>query len=700
MHIFLKSIDEIFNFVEKKNIVTIFLLILGIFFISYIIFDLNKIDFGTPPLYGGGDGILIPWFIKNLIKFGNIYNSNLSSAPTEFSMYRWPIIAENIHFFSFKVISFFTKDIYFIYTLYFLTKFYIIGLLTFFSLKLLKISNITNLVIAILFVFSPIAFSRYLGHYFLGIYYAVPCFFGLCIYSLRIFFQNYKLKINDYVLITLFLAFISLSGIYYAYFSTLFFLILFLILLCINFSKVGLTINYKTFFPLIISFIIVFIIILFSLDVIIANFKNNYSLSSVRSNPLITSDIYGLKISWLFLPISNHISSTFAEFKNFVNSFPLTNENSLNSVGLVSSLGLTILLFWPFVNLYSFFKKKNFLSHNDILENKDILFVVLNVIFVFFIYGLLISSIGGLSLFLMLLFAGIRAYSRISIFFCFFGLVTIAIIIQILKDKLNFQILDNKNLIKKILINFLLIFILFAGLIDQIGKRGPLQIIGKHFKSDKDFFAKVENQLSKNSKVFILPVLPFPEHPPFNKLVDYDHIRAHIHSENLHFNYPAFRESNSFKWQANISNLPIIPGPIKNINFEKWDNYSDLIDVERFLSSCKLFGFEGIIIDKNAFYNNGEDILSKFQDNLNDYGFMSNDERYVFFKLDKSPIILEVNKNNYPVSIRIEDRNLLENFNYPDYLNQKNIIDKINSNLDNIEIYNYTKKYFDSIYKN
>ena len=99
MHFFLKSIDEIFNFIEKKIAVSIFLLIFSIFFISYIIFDLSKIDLSIPPLYGGGDGILIPWFIKNIIKFGDIYNSNLSSAPTEFSMYRWPIIAENIHFF-------------------------------------------------------------------------------------------------------------------------------------------------------------------------------------------------------------------------------------------------------------------------------------------------------------------------------------------------------------------------------------------------------------------------------------------------------------------------------------------------------------------------------------------------------------------------------------------------------------------------
>ena len=696
MKIFIKFFDKVFNLVEEKYLISVFLLIFSIFFISYIIFDLGKIDLSIPPLYGGGDGILIFWFIKNLLKFGDIYNSNLSSAPTDFTMYRWPIIAENIHLYSFKIISFFKKDIYFIYTSYYLAKFYIIGLLTFFSLKLLKISNLTNLVISILFVFFPIAFSRHLGHYFLGIYFAVPCFFGICIYSIRIFFQNYRLKLRDFILILVFLAFISLSGIYYAFFSIIFFSILFLILLSINFSKTGFTLNFKYFFPLIISLIILFIIVLFSLDIII----NNFSQNAVRSNPLVVSDIYGLKINSLFLPISNHIFSAFGGYKNFVNSFPLTNENSLNSVGLLSSVGLIILLLWPFVNLYFFFKKKNFLSNKNILDNPDILFITLNILFIFFIYGILISAIGGFSLFIISIFSGIRVYSRISIFFGFFGLVTIAIIIQIIKDKLEFENLINKNYIKKTLINLIIIFILFVGLIDQIGRRGPLQIIGEHFKSDKDFFAKVEQQLSKNSKVFILPVLPFPEHPPINKLVDYDHMRAQIHTENIHFNYPAFRESNSFKWQANISNLPIIPGPIKNINFENWNNYPDIIDIEKFLSSCKLFGFEGVILDRNAFFNNGENLLNKLQDNLKIKGLMSNDERYVFFKLDKSPIILEVNSDNYPVSLKVIDRDMLKNFSYPDYLNQDEIINKINSDLNKIEIFSYTKEYFDKIYKN
>ena len=69
MHFFLKSIDEIFNFIEKKIALSIFLLIFSIFFISYIIFDLIKIDLIISPLYVGGFGILISLSLSYFMGF-------------------------------------------------------------------------------------------------------------------------------------------------------------------------------------------------------------------------------------------------------------------------------------------------------------------------------------------------------------------------------------------------------------------------------------------------------------------------------------------------------------------------------------------------------------------------------------------------------------------------------------------------------
>ena len=156
-----KKIYNFSNILETNFLVSHVILILSIFFVSFFIFQIDKINFSKPLLYGGGDGILIPWFIKNIIKFNTIYTSPLSSAPSDFSMYQWPMLGENIHFFFFKIISIFTDDIYQIYSVYYLIKFYIIGLLTFYALKKAHISNTTNIVFSILFALIkfPISFS-------------------------------------------------------------------------------------------------------------------------------------------------------------------------------------------------------------------------------------------------------------------------------------------------------------------------------------------------------------------------------------------------------------------------------------------------------------------------------------------------------------------------------------------------------------
>ena len=78
-------------------------------------------------------------------------------------------------------------------------------------------------------------------------------------------------------------------------------------------------------------------------------------------------------------------------------------------------------------------------------------------------------------------------------------------------------------------------------------------------------------------------------------------------------------------------------------------------------------------------------------------GYESEDKRYIFFKLKKSPIIIEVDNKNYPRSLKIIDRNSLSGFSFPDYID----IDYVYSNLnEKLDIYENAKNYFDKIYKN
>ena len=691
----LKKINQIAEIILGNFFLSTFILFFCIFFIQLIIFRLDYLHFNIPFAYGGGDGLLIPWFIKNILNNGDINFSNLSSAPVDnFTLYQWPIIAENIHLIIFKIISFFNKDIFFILNFYFLLKFYIIALLCFFCLKLIGISSAINIVLSILFAFSPIVFTRYYGHYFLGIYYAVPSFFGIVIYCTKIFFQNYKINKKDYLSISIFIFFTSLSGIYYAYFSIIFLITLFFLFFIIQISSNRFNFKIKVYYPLIAVISITLIILIFSIDF----YKIIFKINSIRNNPSFVADFYGLKFSSLIAPISNHVFKSFGEFRNLINSFPITNENTLNSVGIISSFGLICLTFWPFINIYFIYKKKTLLNLNSI----DIKYLLLNVIHLFFLVGFFIATIGGLSIFIIhFIFPMIRVYSRISIFYGFFGLLFVGIILEYLKNKIlvkkkNFYIQD---LIFKIFLFFLLTF----GLIDQIGKINlPAGSNDKHFESDKKFFSEVEKNLPKYSKIFILPVFKFPEHPSINEMIDYDHLRAHVHTKNTHFTYPSFRNDNSFKWQVNVSKTPLITDPIKYTNVEKLSNYSELLNVKDFIIECEIFNFKGIIIDQKAFKKDDlKKLIDNFKNNLKETAILSDDNRYIFFKLNESPLIIEVNVENYPTYLKIIDKERIKNLKLPEFLNKEKIYNKISSQStsDKINIYYDTKEYFDNLYK-
>lgn len=690
----LKKINQIAEIILSNVFLTTLILFFCIFFIQLIIFRLDHLNFNIPFSYGGGDGLLIPWFIKNILNNGDMNFSNLSSAPVDnFRLYQWPVIAENIHLFFFKIISFFNKDIFFILNFYFLLKFYIIALLCFFCLKLIGISSAINIVLSILFTFSPIVFTRYYGHYFLGIYYAVPSFFGIVVYCTKIFFQNYKIKKKDYLSISIFIFFTSLSGLYYAYFSIIFLMTLFFLFLIIQISIDRFNLNIKVFYPLIAVILITIVILIFSIDF----YKIILKMNSIRNHPAFVADFYGLKFSSLIAPISNHVFKSFAEFKNLINSFPLTNENALNSVGIISSFGLICLTLWPFINIYFIYKKKTRLNLNSI----DIKYLLLNVIHLFFLVGFFIATIGGLSIFIIqFIFSMFRVYSRISIFYGFFGLLFVGIILEYLKD----QILIKKNFhIRDLIFKFFLILLLTCGLVDQIGKiNSAARSKDKHFDSDKKFFSEVEKNLPKYSKIFILPVFKFPEHPSINEMIDYDHLRAHLHTKNIHFTYPSFNNDNSFKWQVNVSKTPLITDPIKYTDVEKLANYSELINIKDFIIECEIFNFKGIIIDQKAFKKDDlKRLIDNFKNNLKETAILSDDNRYIFFKLNESPLVIEVDIENYPTYLKITNKERIKNSKLPEFLNKEEIYNKISSQStgDKINIYYDTKEYFDNLYK-
>jgi hypothetical protein len=73
--------------------------------------------------------------------------------------------------------------------------------------------------------------------------------------------------------------------------------------------------------------------------------------------------------------------------------------------------------------------------------------------------------------------------------------------------------------------------------------------------SDRLVVEQAEELFGAGAQMFQLPVIPFPEHPPVHGMIDYDHLRAYLHSDTLGWSYGGIKGRAS-DWQHRLTGLP------------------------------------------------------------------------------------------------------------------------------------------------
>ncbi len=94
------------------------------------------------------------------------------------------------------------------------------------------------------------------------------------------------------------------------------------------------------------------------------------------------------------------------------------------------------------------------------------------------------------------------------------------------------------------------------GLLDQLprdDREGERRAeIAAAVASDQAFGAALEAALPRGSMVFQLPVLPFPEPVPIERLSDYEHFRPYLVTEHLRFSYGVAKFRPRARWQVEL----------------------------------------------------------------------------------------------------------------------------------------------------
>ena len=614
---------------QFKNILTD--IICNIFSILFIIsffilfFGLNKTNLYLPWGAYGGDRFATYNVVQNIKDSGWIYSNPRLAAPFTADFIDFLVIhTDNLANLLLKIIFYFSNNIFFSVNILFIINCIFISTISYFVLIYLKINRLIALLASLTYTLLPYIIIRNIGHLFLSMYLFIPLGLLLCfwIYTDDNFFNIkknfFKIKQNVIGIIFCFLIANNGNG-YYPFFVCFFVLLTGIIKTEFKYIK-------KIYPAIILVFLLSFLFFINLTPSIINNIINGKNIE-VAVRQYIETELYGLKISQLLIPMRSHGLNFLIDiiYKN-ENSL-LVTENRMSYLGIYGSIGCLILL------VYIFIKKER---NND----NNLLFLLsrLNI------GAILLATIGGFSSLLAIIFSiQLRAYNRISIFIAYISILAVSIILNSFLNKI-----PNK---KKIYFNILFFVFSILGILFQY----PFSLSEKYlsekehvsFVNDSAFIQHIETLVPDGSMIYQLPFHRYPEEPPKNEMRDYTPFIGGFFSKNLRWSYGAIKGRYPDYWHQKVNLLPI--------------------DIK--IQILSLVGFEGILIDKRAYTLDDIIILEQsISDILNYNCIYSLDKNLIYFSL------AEYNKNN----------NLLYTIE-----NLKLIKDNILNDIDEYISYNY-----------
>ncbi len=556
------------------------LMILIIFGMMYHLMDLGNLNMTIPLSYQGGDDMGVLVNAKQMIEQGWCLTNDRLGAPYTVQYYDFTSnMMHNVGLVIMKIFTLITHNAAASLNLTFLSIFYIAGIISYFVMRNLKINCWVSSLTSAVFAMSPYMLYRNVGHIVLAESYFVPLSILICIWIYErddVLVPDkdfFKRKINYVVLLFTFL--IANNGIaYYPFFTCFIFMVTAV-------SKLAKTGKIKQGLRGVIATIFVCVFVVISIiPGKIYTMMNGVNTEAIDRAGFEQSELYGMKIAQLFMPVNGHgIYDKYIDIYN-ENAF-LVTENSMSYLGIIGMIGFIILL------VYLFMKK-------DSPMNKRLGFIAeLNISMV------LLGTVGGLgSMFAYFISPMLRGYCRISIFIEYAAILAIAILVNHLIGHFAASYKDNKK--KRNIFVYGTGAVLALACVFSIWEGFPqfatpdYAAIEAEYTSDDNFVAEIENEVEAGSMIYQLPYHKYPEAGPVNDMWDYHLYVGYVHSDTLRWNYGSIKGREGDKWNKNVSQM----------------------SSRRMVEYLKEQGFAGIYVERRAYT---EDELVKLEEELEKY---------------------------------------------------------------------------------
>jgi hypothetical protein len=561
--------------------------------ILVLVFQLQRADLRVPFLYSG-DAVFIQALVKGIADHGWYLSNPSLGCPGSMEMQDFPM-ADNLHFFFLKLLTQCTGDSAVAFNLYFLATFPLTTLSTHLVMRKLGFDHGPAIVTSLLFTFLPFHFMRGENHLFLAAYFLIPpmMWVVLSLYldrGLLFVYDDTQSKhvptltrTNTWAALSICATFAS-AGVYYAYFACVFLLV----------AGLATALFRKRFYPVAVSLMLIATVGLGTVATLAPELLYRWQNGP---NPefhryWMESEIYGLKLSQLLLPIAGHRWKYLASLREMYDQGSLVNENSCASNGLIASIGFLFLLG------RLVYRKRLQRPRPNLHDGLSILAVS----------GVLLATMGGVGTFVSLLgFHWIRAYNRISIYLAFLALVAVAALWQ------RFSTRYATCPARRVGMGVAAVLLLAIGIADQTTRRFiPRYADLKHrYQQDEEFFRRVEATCPPQGMIFQLPYLPFPEHPPPGGMGVYDHFRAYLHTTDVRWSYGAMKGRDADLWLREIADRP----------------------PEELVQMLAYAGYCGIYVNRMGYADQAAELEDVFTEILRTEPLVSADQTLLFFPL-------------------------------------------------------------------
>ena len=558
-----------------------------------------QLGFKYPYNYGpGGDEYSILVQAKELAQQKWLWSTERLGAPFGQNMLDYPsILLQNTEYLSMKFWSLWTKDPAVIVNIQFLMTFILCSVTAYLVLRKMAVTPLFSVCGALLFSFSPYIYARGLGHYCLSACYFIPLSVYLCytaysredLLKRRTFAEDRR----ENVLLLLICFCIANNGIgYYPFFSCF--------LLCVTAVCKGFeTRDIRKTLP---ALKLVLIITLFMLLLLVPSFHYSlvYGRNDITSRNLQGVEIYGLKITQLFIPLRAHEIGFIKNLIERYNRMPLVNENSRAYLGAVAGVGFIF-------QMLCFFGIRMKNEHTGVILLASRLSLA----------SVLFMSVGGfISLLSTLLnIDTLRGFNRISIYLMFLSITVLCFLGELLLERI-------KGALGRRIFLLLTAAVTIFGIWEQspdIGRAAKrLEAGGIQWVKDAIFIEKIEDTLQPGDMVFQLPYLPYPEGKQQNDLSAYRHLIGFLHSDTLRWSFGGIKGREGDRWYREVSQM----------------------DCEQMIKTLIAAGFRGLYIDRSGYKEEEFIELQRKLSGIRGMKHQTNEDDVIWF-YDLYPVIRE-----------------------------------------------------------